>query len=47
MTVTRDAPRLVVPVQDSLGETCLQSPLPQAACSESHIQTAIDHANSP
>ena len=47
MIVTRDAPRLVVPVRDSLGETRLRWPLPWAGCSESNIQTTIDHANSP
>ena len=47
MIVTRDAPRLVVPVRDSLSETCLRSDLPQAGCSESNNHTFIDHANSP
>ena len=47
MIATRDAARLVVRVQGSLGETCLRPALPRARCSESNIQTVIDHANSP
>ena len=47
MIVTRDAPWLVVPVRDSVSETCLRSALPRAGCFESNIQTVIDHANSP
>ena len=46
MIVTRDAPRLVVPVRNRLRATRLRS-LPWAGCSERHIQTFIDHANSP
>ncbi len=47
MIVTRDAPRLVVPIRDSLGGTFLRSALPRPGNSESKIQTVIDHANSP
>ena len=47
MIVTRDAARLVVPVRDSLGGTCLRLAQPRAGCPESNIQTGIDHANSP
>lgn len=47
MIATRDAAWFVVLVQDSVGETCLRPALPRAGCSESNIQTFIDHANSP
>ena len=47
MIATRDAARLVVPLRDSFGETCLRWPLPRTGCSEANIQTFIDHANSP
>ena len=47
MIATGETPRLVVPVRDSLGETCPRWPRPRAGCSETNIQKFIDHANSP
>ena len=47
MIMTRDAARVVVPVRDGAGETCLRSALSRAGCSETNVQTVIDHANSP
>lgn len=47
MIVTRDAAPRVALEPNSLSETRLRSALPRAGCSESHIQTVIDHANSP
>ena len=47
MIATRDAPRLVAPVRDSLRDIYLRWPLPRDGCSETNIQTVIDHAHSP